>query len=57
MEEKLEFRVTCYPQRLDGVGLAKTGCSSGGVLGSRIQKWPVHNEFVEIRLTNRYLTD
>ena len=36
MEGKLEFRVTCYPQRLDGVELAKSGLGSDGVLGSRI---------------------
>ena len=36
VEDKLEFRVTCYPQRLDGVEPAKAGCGFGGVLGSRI---------------------
>ena len=34
--EKLEFRVTYYPQHLDGVELKKAGCGSGGILGSRI---------------------
>ena len=57
VEENLEFRVTCYPKRLDGVELAKSGCGFGGVLGSRILTQPVSIEFVKMELTNRHLTD
>ena len=57
VEEKLEFRVTCCPQRLDGVELAKVGCDSSVLLGSRILTKPVHNEFVKMGLTNRHLTN
>ena len=57
VEEKLEFRVTCYPQRLDGVDSAKAGCGSRAILGSRILTQPVHNEFVKMGLTSRDLTD
>ena len=36
VEEKLECRVTYYPQYLDGVASEKAGYGSGGVLGSHI---------------------
>ena len=57
VEEKLEFRVTCYPPCLGGVELENIGCGSSGNLGSRILTYPVHNEFIKMGLTNRHLTN